>query len=190
MKMAETSQAAEITAAMLRAIPGALLGPKIAAIATNATEATIKMEVCIGLSMGAKGLVDVAVAEAVEVGGVCLKGCVVGGDLSLGGLDGGSDRGKRLSGQSDVADLGDAGSVAGDGLDAHVTLALAVDRGGDDNLKLAVGLADALAVEQVSGRDGDFEGGSGGGGPVDRLHLVWSVGLACVAQLRRDYSTR
>ena len=139
-------------------------------------------------SVGAKGLVDVAVAEAVEVGGVCLKGCVVGGDLSLGGLNGGSDRGKSLSGQADVADLGDAGSVAGDGLDAHVTLALAVDRGGDDNLKLAAGLADALAIELVSGRDGDFEGGSGGGGPVDRLHLVWSVGLAVVAQLRSIYT--
>ena len=141
-----------------------------------------------GSSVGAKGLVDVAVAEAVEVGGVRLKGCVVGGDLNLSCLDGGSDRGKSLSGQSDVADLGDAGSVAGDGLDAHVTLALAVDRGGDDNLKLAAGLADALAIEQVSGRDGDFEGGSGGGGPVDRLHLVWSVGLASVAQLRSIYT--
>jgi hypothetical protein len=45
----ETSQAAEITAAMLRRIPGALRGPKIAAIATNATAAIIKMEDCIGL---------------------------------------------------------------------------------------------------------------------------------------------
>lgn len=51
--MAETSQAAEITAAMLRAIPGALRGPKIAAIATNATAAIMKMEDCIGL-MGLK----------------------------------------------------------------------------------------------------------------------------------------
>jgi len=141
-----------------------------------------------GSSVGAKGLVDVAVAEAVEVGGVCIKGCVVGGDLSLGRSDGGSDRRKRLSGQADVADLGDAGSVAGDGLDAHVVLALAVDRGSDDNLKLPAGLADALTVEEVSGRDGDLEGGSGGGGPVDRLHLVWSVGLAFVAQLRSIYT--
>ena len=47
--MAETSQAAERTAAILKTIPGALRGPKMAAIATNATEAMIKMEVCIGL---------------------------------------------------------------------------------------------------------------------------------------------
>ena len=141
-----------------------------------------------GSSVGAKGLVDVAVAEDVEVGGVCLKVCVVGGDLSLGGLDGGSDRGKRLSGQADVADLGDGSGVTCDGLDAHVTLVSAVDRGGDDDLLLTACLAVALAVEEVSGRDGDFEGGSGGGGPVDRLHLVWSVGLASVAQLRSIYT--
>jgi hypothetical protein len=48
--MAETSQAAEITAAMLKRIPGALRGPNIAAIATNRTAAMMKMEDCIGLS--------------------------------------------------------------------------------------------------------------------------------------------
>ena len=44
MRTAETSQAAEITAAMLRKIPGALRQPKIAAIATNATAAMMKIE--------------------------------------------------------------------------------------------------------------------------------------------------
>lgn len=47
MRTAETSQAAEITAAMLRTIPGAFRGPKIAAIATNATAATMKRDDCI-----------------------------------------------------------------------------------------------------------------------------------------------
>jgi hypothetical protein len=48
--MADTIQAAESTAAMLRRIPGALRGPNIAAIATNRTAEIIKMEDCIGLS--------------------------------------------------------------------------------------------------------------------------------------------
>ncbi len=47
MKMADTSQAAEITAAMLRRIPGALRGPNIAAMATNRAAAMMKMEDCM-----------------------------------------------------------------------------------------------------------------------------------------------
>jgi hypothetical protein len=69
MKMAETSQAAEITAAMLRAIPGALRGPKIAAIATNATAAIMKMEDCIGL-MGLKWKAKFKADKCVSVRGV------------------------------------------------------------------------------------------------------------------------
>ena len=49
MKIAETSQAAERTAAMLRTIPGALRGPKIAAIATNATAEMMKSEDCMAV---------------------------------------------------------------------------------------------------------------------------------------------
>jgi hypothetical protein len=49
VKMAETSHAAERTAAMLKTIPGALRGPKIASIATNATAAMVKREVCMVL---------------------------------------------------------------------------------------------------------------------------------------------
>ena len=57
---------------------------------------------------------------------------------------------------------------------------LAVDLGSDDNLALARGLADALEVEAEIGRDGDFEGGSGGGSPVDRFHFRGLVfGLVC-----------
>ena len=44
MKMADTSQAAESTAAMLITIPGALRGPKIASIAANRTAAMMKRE--------------------------------------------------------------------------------------------------------------------------------------------------
>jgi hypothetical protein len=47
VKIAETSQAEERAAAIPRMIPGALRGPKIASIATNATAAIIKREDCI-----------------------------------------------------------------------------------------------------------------------------------------------
>jgi hypothetical protein len=49
VRIAETSQAAERTAAMLMTIPGALRGPNIASIATNATAKIINKEEFIGL---------------------------------------------------------------------------------------------------------------------------------------------
>ena len=65
MKMADTSQAAESTAAMLRTIPGALRGPKIAAMATNATAAMMKMEDCME-SIGDKWIFRHFICEGIK----------------------------------------------------------------------------------------------------------------------------
>jgi len=105
-----------------------------------------------GLSVPAKGLVDVTIAEAVELGCVRLDSGVVVSDLSIGSIDGGGDGRKSLKSKTDLAELGNASRMAGHRLDAHVaSMIRAVDLGSDDNLALARGLADALEVEAKIG---------------------------------------
>ena len=129
-----------------------------------------------GLSVPSKGLVDVAIAEAVELGCVRLDSGVVVSNLSIGGFDGGGNGRKSLNRESDLAELGNASRMAGYRLDATVASVIrAVDLGSDDNLALARCLADALEVEAEICRDGDFEGGSGGGCPVDGVDVAHSV---------------
>ena len=129
-----------------------------------------------GLSVPAKGLVNVTIADAVELGFVRLDSGVVVSDLSIGSINGGGDGRKSLRCETDLAEFGNASRMAGHRLDATVASVIrAVNLCSDDNLALAKGLADALEVKAKIGRDGDFECGSGNGRPVDGVDGAHSV---------------
>jgi hypothetical protein len=145
----------------------------------------------LGLSVGTEHGVDVAIAEASELGGVRVKGGIVRSNLSLGGFDGLVDLSEVLGGDANAAELGDASSVAGHWLDSHRSeMALAVDGAFDDDLLFARSVAAALAVKAEVSGDFDADLSSGGGSPSGCFHNDAKIRrnfVACKNYLRKSF---